>query len=631
MSITVLNPKNFLSATAQVDEAAVKPLPNSRKIYVQGSCPDIQVPMREIRQSDTTTSMGGEKNPPIWVYDTSGPYTDPAVKIDIRSGLPALREKWIAERDDTEILASHNSAYSQARLQDPKLADMRFNLQRLPRRAMTGLNVTQMHYARRGIITPEMEYIAIRENQRVEAMNVQNHELLARQHPGQDFGASLPKMITAEFIRAEVARGRAIIPANINHPESEPMIIGRNFLVKINANIGNSALGSSIQEEVEKMTWAIRWGGDTVMDLSTGKNIHETREWIIRNSPVPIGTVPIYQALEKVDGKAEELTWEIFRDTLIEQAEQGVDYFTIHAGVRLAYVPMTAKRMTGIVSRGGSIMAKWCLAHHQESFLYTHFEDICEIMKAYDVSFSLGDGLRPGSIYDANDEAQFAELKTLGELTQIAWKHDVQTMIEGPGHVPMHLIKENMELQLKYCDEAPFYTLGPLTTDIAPGYDHITSAIGAAMIGWYGTAMLCYVTPKEHLGLPDKDDVKDGIITYKIAAHAADLAKGHPGAQIRDNALSKARFEFRWEDQFNLSLDPDKAQQFHDETLPQDGAKVAHFCSMCGPHFCSMKITQDVREYAANQGVAEEEALKLGMEQKSAEFKEKGAEIYSKL
>ena len=631
MSITVLNPKNFSSATAQVDEAAVKPLPNSRKIYVQGSRPDIQVPMREIRQSDTTTSMGGEKNPPIWVYDTSGPYTDPAVKIDIRSGLPALREKWIAGRNDTEILAGHNSAYSQARLQDPKLADMRFNLQRQPRRAMTGLNVTQMHYARRGIITPEMEYIAIRENQRVEALNTQSHELLTSQHAGQDFGASLPKMITAEFIRAEVARGRAIIPTNINHPESEPMIIGRNFLVKINANIGNSALGSSIQEEVEKMTWAIRWGGDTVMDLSPGKNIHETREWIIRNSPVPIGTVPIYQALEKVDGKAEELTWEIFRDTLIEQAEQGVDYFTIHAGVRLAYVPMTAKRMTGIVSRGGSIMAKWCLAHHQESFLYTHFEEICEIMKVYDVSFSLGDGLRPGSIYDANDEAQFAELKTLGELTQIAWKHDVQTMIEGPGHVPMHLIRENMELQLKYCDEAPFYTLGPLTTDIAPGYDHITSAIGAAMIGWYGTAMLCYVTPKEHLGLPDKDDVKDGIITYKIAAHAADLAKGHPGAQIRDNALSKARFEFRWEDQFNLSLDPDKALQFHDETLPQDGAKVAHFCSMCGPHFCSMKITQDVREYAANQGVAEEEALKLGMEQKSAEFKEKGAEIYSKL
>ncbi len=631
MSITVLNQKNFSSATAQVDEAAIKPLPNSRKIYVQGSRADIQVPMREISQSDTAASMGAEKNPPIWVYDTSGPYSDPAIKIDIRSGLPALREKWIAERNDTEILSSHNSAYSQARLQDPKLADMRFNLRRQPRRSKTGLNVTQMHYARRGIITPEMEYIAIRENQRVEALSGQHHELLTRQHAGQDFGASLPKMITPEFVRDEVARGRAIIPVNINHPESEPMIIGRNFLVKINANIGNSALGSSIQEEVEKMTWAIRWGGDTVMDLSTGKNIHETREWIIRNSPVPIGTVPIYQALEKVDGKSEDLTWEIFRDTLIEQAEQGVDYFTIHAGVRLAYVPMTAKRMTGIVSRGGSIMAKWCLAHHKESFLYTHFEEICEIMKAYDVSFSLGDGLRPGSIYDANDEAQFAELKTLGELTKVAWKHDVQTMIEGPGHVPMHLIKENMDLQLKYCDEAPFYTLGPLTTDIAPGYDHITSAIGAAMIGWYGTAMLCYVTPKEHLGLPDKDDVKDGIITYKIAAHAADLAKGHPGAQIRDNALSKARFEFRWEDQFNLSLDPDKAQQFHDETLPQDGAKVAHFCSMCGPHFCSMKITQDVREYAANQGVAEDEALKLGMAQKSAEFKEKGAEIYSKL
>ncbi|WP_292995770.1 phosphomethylpyrimidine synthase ThiC [Nitrosomonas sp.] len=631
MSITVLNPKSFSNTTAEVDAAAVKPLPNSRKIYVQGSRADIQVPMREIRQSDTTTSAGAEKNPPIWVYDTSGPYSDPAMKIDIRSGLPALREKWIDGRNDTEILSGHNSAYSLERLKDPKLADMRFNLQRQPRRSKAGLNVTQMHYARRGIITPEMEFIAIRENQRVEAFNAQNHELLTRQHPGQDFGASLPKLITPEFVRDEVARGRAIIPANINHPESEPMIIGRNFLVKINANIGNSALGSSIQEEVEKMTWAIRWGGDTVMDLSTGKNIHETREWIIRNSPVPIGTVPIYQALEKVDGKAEELTWEIFRDTLIEQAEQGVDYFTIHAGVRLAYVPMTAKRMTGIVSRGGSIMAKWCLSHHKESFLYTHFEEICEIMKAYDVSFSLGDGLRPGSIYDANDEAQFAELKTLGELTKIAWKHDVQTMIEGPGHVPMHLIKENMELQLKYCDEAPFYTLGPLTTDIAPGYDHITSAIGAAMIGWYGTAMLCYVTPKEHLGLPDKDDVKDGIITYKIAAHAADLAKGHPGAQIRDNALSKARFEFRWEDQFNLSLDPDKAQQFHDETLPQDGAKVAHFCSMCGPHFCSMKITQDVREYAANQGVAEEEALKLGMAQKSAEFKEKGAEIYSKL
>ncbi|GJL75870.1 phosphomethylpyrimidine synthase ThiC [Nitrosomonas sp.] len=631
MSITVLNQKNFSSTTATVDEAAVKPLPNSRKIYVQGSRPDIRVPMREISQTDTMTNGGAEKNPPIWVYDTSGPYTDPAVKIDIRSGLPALREKWIEDRADTEVMQGLSSSYGRARLQDPKLADMRFNLQRQPRRSKAGMNVSQMHYARQGIITPEMEYIAIRENQRYEALNADNHALLTQQHAGQHLGAMLPKHITAEFVRDEVARGRAIIPANINHPESEPMIIGRNFLVKINANIGNSALGSSIQEEVEKMTWAIRWGGDTVMDLSTGKNIHETREWIIRNSPVPIGTVPIYQALEKVDGKSEELTWEIFRDTLIEQAEQGVDYFTIHAGVRLAYVPMTAKRMTGIVSRGGSIMAKWCLAHHKESFLYTNFEEICEIMKAYDVSFSLGDGLRPGSIYDANDEAQFAELKTLGELTKIAWKHDVQTMIEGPGHVPMHLIKENMDLQLEHCDEAPFYTLGPLTTDIAPGYDHITSAIGAAMIGWYGTAMLCYVTPKEHLGLPDKDDVKDGIITYKIAAHAADLAKGHPGAQIRDNALSKARFEFRWEDQFNLSLDPDKALQFHDETLPQDGAKVAHFCSMCGPHFCSMKITQDVRDYAAKQGVSEDEALKQGMEQKSAEFKEKGAEIYNKL
>jgi phosphomethylpyrimidine synthase len=487
-----------------------------------------------------------------------------------------------------------------------------------------------MHYARLGIITPEMEFVAIRENQRCEQLIAERREVLARQHPGHDFGAFLPQHITPEFVRDEVARGRAIIPANINHPESEPMIIGRNFLVKINANIGNSALGSSIQEEVEKMTWAIRWGGDTVMDLSTGKNIHETREWIVRNSPVPIGTVPIYQALEKVNGKAEDLTWEIFRDTLVEQAEQGVDYFTIHAGVRLAYVPMTAKRLTGIVSRGGSIMAKWCLAHHQESFLYTRFEEICEIMKAYDVSFSLGDGLRPGSIYDANDEAQFAELRTLGELTQVAWKHDVQVMIEGPGHVPMHLIKENMDLQLKYCAEAPFYTLGPLTTDIAPGYDHITSAIGAAMIGWYGTAMLCYVTPKEHLGLPDKDDVKDGIITYKIAAHAADLAKGHPGAQIRDNALSKARFEFRWADQFNLSLDPDKAKQFHDETLPQEGAKLAHFCSMCGPHFCSMKITQDVRDFAANQGVSEEEALEKGMQEKSMEFVAKGGEIYRK-
>ena len=623
------NPK-FLSATAHVDEAAVKALPNSRKVYVEGSRPDIQVPMREISQSDTPAGMGAEKNPPIYVYDTSGPYTDPAAKIDIRSGLAPLREKWITERNDTELLPNLTSAYGRTRAADPKLAELRFNLMRHPRRAKAGMNVSQMHYARRGIITPEVEYIEIRENQRRDELP----ELITRQHPGQSFGAAIPAVMTPEFVRDEIARGRAIIPANINHPETEPMIIGRNFLVKINANIGNSALSSSIAEEVEKMTWSTRWGGDTVMDLSTGKNIHETREWIIRNSPVPIGTVPIYQALEKVDGRAEELTWEMFRDTLIEQAEQGVDYFTIHAGVRLAYIPMTAKRMTGIVSRGGSIMAKWCLAHHKESFLYTHFEDICEIMKAYDVSFSLGDGLRPGSGYDANDEAQFAELETLGELTDIAWKHDVQVMIEGPGHVPMHLIKENMERQLKVCKEAPFYTLGPLTTDIAPGYDHITSAIGAAMIGWYGTAMLCYVTPKEHLGLPDKNDVKDGIMAYKIAAHAADLAKGHPGAQIRDNALSKARFEFRWDDQFNLGLDPDKAKEFHDETLPQEGAKLAHFCSMCGPHFCSMKISQDVRDYAAAQGVDEKTALaqvaKAGMEEKSIEFKKKGAEIYHK-
>ena len=619
------NPQ-FLASTAHVDEAAVKPLPQSRKVYVEGSRPDIRVPMREISQSDTPASFGFEKNPPIFVYDTSGPYTDPAVHIDIRTGLQALRQTWIEQRGDTEQLAGPSSEYGVTRLRDAQLAAMRFNLARKPRRAKAGMNVSQMHYARQGIITPEMEYIAIRENQRTDLLS----DLLRKQHPGHDFGASIPKQITPEFVRDEVARGRAIIPANINHPESEPMIIGRNFLVKINANIGNSALGSSIQEEVEKMTWAIRWGGDTVMDLSTGKHIHETREWIIRNSPVPIGTVPIYQALEKVDGKAEELTWEIYRDTLIEQAEQGVDYFTIHAGVRLPYIPMTAKRMTGIVSRGGSIMAKWCLAHHKESFLYTRFEEICELMKAYDVSFSLGDGLRPGSIYDANDEAQFAELKTLGELTQIAWKHDVQTMIEGPGHVPMHMIKENMDLQLKHCGEAPFYTLGPLTTDIAPGYDHITSGIGAAMIGWYGTAMLCYVTPKEHLGLPDKDDVKDGIITYKIAAHAADLAKGHPGAQIRDNALSKARFEFRWDDQFNLGLDPDKAKQFHDETLPQEGAKLAHFCSMCGPHFCSMKITQDVRDYAAKQGVDEQQALQKGMEEKAVEFVKQGSEIYRK-
>ena len=621
------NLTKFDSGTAEIDPATTVPFANSRKVYVQGSRPDIQVPFREISLSDTPSSFGAEKNPPVMVYDTSGPYTDPAIAIDIRSGLPALRAKWIEERNDTEQLDGPSSTFGQARKTDPELAEMRFNLLRLPRRAKKGMNVSQMHYARKGIITPEMEYIAIRENQRRENMS----ELLQTQHKGHDFGASIPKVITPEFVRSEVALGRAIIPVNINHPEIEPMIIGRNFLVKINANIGNSALGSSISEEVEKMVWGTRWGGDTVMDLSTGKNIHETREWIIRNSPVPIGTVPIYQALEKVNGKAEDLTWEIFRDTLIEQAEQGVDYFTIHAGVRLAYIPMTAKRMTGIVSRGGSIMAKWCLAHHKESFLYEHFEDICEIMKQYDVSFSLGDGLRPGSIYDANDEAQFAELKTLGELTQIAWKHDVQCMIEGPGHVPMHLIKENMELQLEHCGEAPFYTLGPLTTDIAPGYDHITSGIGAAMIGWYGCAMLCYVTPKEHLGLPDKEDVRVGIITYKIAAHAADLAKGHPGAQIRDNALSKARFEFRWDDQFNLGLDPEKAKEFHDETLPQDGAKQAHFCSMCGPHFCSMKITQDVRDYADKLGIDEKEALQKGMQEKSIEFVKKGSEVYQKV
>ncbi|SAL11638.1 thiamine biosynthesis protein ThiC [Caballeronia sordidicola] len=639
------NPK-FLSADAVVDAAAIAPLPNSRKIYVTGSRPDIRVPMREITQSDTNESFGSEKNPPVYVYDTSGPYSDPQAHIDIRSGLPALRQSWIEERGDTESLSGLSSDFGRERAADPATADLRFKgLHRTPRRAAAGKNVTQMHYARQGIITPEMEFVAIRENQRraeyLESLKKSgpNGEKLAammgRQHPGQAFGAKAfgegaPKEITAEFVREEIARGRAIIPNNINHPESEPMIIGRNFLVKINANIGNSAVTSSIGEEVDKMTWSIRWGGDTVMDLSTGKHIHETREWIIRNSPVPIGTVPIYQALEKVNGKAEDLTWEIFRDTLIEQAEQGVDYFTIHAGVLLRYVPMTANRMTGIVSRGGSIMAKWCLAHHKESFLYEHFEDICEIMKAYDVAFSLGDGLRPGSIYDANDEAQLGELKTLGELTQIAWKHDVQVMIEGPGHVPMQLIKENMDLQLEWCDEAPFYTLGPLTTDIAPGYDHITSGIGAAMIGWFGTAMLCYVTPKEHLGLPNKDDVKTGIITYKLAAHAADLAKGHPGAQVRDNALSKARFEFRWDDQFNLGLDPDKAREFHDETLPKDSAKVAHFCSMCGPHFCSMKITQDVREYAAKQGVSDVEALKQGMQTKAIEFVKKGAEIYQR-
>jgi phosphomethylpyrimidine synthase len=567
-----------------------------------------------------------EKNPPIYVYDTSGPYTDPNARIDLRQGLPPLREAWIEERGDTERLLDVSSEYGRAQNSDPKLAHLRFAHIEPPRRARGGANVTQMHYARHGIITPEMEFIAIRESMKLDAYR---EEELKRRHPGIGFGANLPRVITPEFVRDEVAAGRAIIPSNINHPESEPMIIGRNFLVKVNANIGNSAVTSSIEEEVEKMTWATRWGADTVMDLSTGKHIHETREWIIRNSPVPIGTVPIYQALEKVDGGAEDLTWELFRDTLIEQAEQGVDYFTIHAGVRLPYVPLTANRVTGIVSRGGSIMAKWCLTHHKESFLYENFEEICDIMKAYDVAFSLGDGLRPGSLADANDRAQFAELKTLGELTQIAWKHDVQVMIEGPGHIPMHMVKENVDRELVDCYEAPFYTLGPLVTDIAPGYDHITSGIGAAMIGWFGTAMLCYVTPKEHLGLPDRDDVKTGIVTYKIAAHAADLAKGHPSAQIRDNALSKARFEFRWEDQFNLALDPDTARDFHDQTLPKEGHKVAHFCSMCGPKFCSMKITQDVRDYAASHGIDNVEiALETGLREKAEEFKQSGGEVY---
>ncbi|SPL69761.1 phosphomethylpyrimidine synthase ThiC [Acinetobacter stercoris] len=605
-------------------------LPASKKVYIQGSRTDIRVPMREIELTDTPTGLGGEQNPPVMVYDTSGVYTDPAVQIDLNKGLPNVREHWIEERNDTEILDTLSSAFGQERLKDIRTADIRFAHISKPRRAKKGKNVTQMHYAKQGIITPEMEYIAIRENQ------LQREGVDMRQHTGQNFGARNLVEITPEFVRQEVAEGRAIIPANINHPEIEPMIIGRNFLVKINANIGNSALGSSIDEEVAKMTWATRWGADTIMDLSTGKNIHETREWIIRNSPVPIGTVPIYQALEKVNGVAEDLTWEIFKDTLIEQAEQGVDYFTIHAGVLLRYVPLTANRLTGIVSRGGSIMAQWCLAHHEENFLYTHFDEICEIMKAYDVSFSLGDGLRPGCIQDANDEAQFSELRTLGELTHRAWEHDVQVMIEGPGHVPMHMIKENMDLQLEVCKEAPFYTLGPLTTDIAPGYDHITSAIGAAMIGWYGTAMLCYVTPKEHLGLPNKKDVKDGIITYKIAAHAADLAKGHPGAQARDNALSKARFEFRWEDQFNLSLDPDTARSMHDETMPKEAHKSAHFCSMCGPKFCSMKITQNVRDYAQNQQNSKlqddsESEIDQGLKAMKSAYHEHGQKLYHKV
>ncbi len=600
-------PEDVHARIHQAGDIAVAPFPQSEKIYVEGSRPDIRVPMREI------TLTTDEK---IHVYDTSGPFSDPAIKVDLRQGLDPIRSDWIADRNDTEVLTDLTSEYGKQRANDPELAHLRFHESRKPRRARSGHNVSQMHYARNGIITPEMEFVAIRENQKLEAIEDAG---LLMQHPGEHFGASIPERITPEFVRDEVARGRAIIPANINHPELEPMIIGRNFLTKINSNIGNSALGSSIEEEVEKMAWSIRWGGDTVMDLSTGQNIHETREWIVRNSPVPIGTVPIYQALEKVNGIAEDLSWEVMRDTLIEQAEQGVDYFTIHAGLLLRHVPMTAERVTGIVSRGGSIMAKWCLAHHEESFLYTHFEEICEIMKAYDVSFSLGDGLRPGSLADANDAAQFGELETLGELTQIAWKHDVQTIIEGPGHVPMHMIKVNMEKQLKECGEAPFYTLGPLVTDISPGYDHLSSAIGAAMIGWYGTAMLCYVTPKEHLGLPDKEDVREGIVAYKVAAHAADLAKGHPGAQVRDNAMSKARFEFRWHDQFALALDPERAIEYHDATLPKESAKVAHFCSMCGPKFCSMKISQEVRDFAEQ---------KKGMEEKSKEFTAGGGEIY---
>ena len=632
------------AAEAFLKNVSDQSFPNSKKVYVQGKIHDIKVGMREISLTDTLVSGNKdnpvyEKNEPLCVYDTSGFYTDNNVEIDVHKGIPRLRETWIDARDDVEFLTSNSSSYAQQRLADEGVDHIRFEHLPKMRIAKKGKNVTQMHYARQGIITPEMEYIAIRENLKREQVK---DEILLQQHKGESFGASIPEQITPEFVRDEVARGRAIIPVNINHPECEPMIIGRNFLIKVNANIGNSAVTSSIEEEVEKLVWSAKWGADTVMDLSTGRNIHETREWIMRNSPVPIGTVPIYQALEKVNGVAEDLTWEIFRDTLIEQAEQGVDYFTIHAGVLLRYVPMTAKRVTGIVSRGGSIMAKWCLAHHKENFLYTHFEDICEILKQYDVSFSLGDGLRPGSVADANDEAQFAELHTLGELTKIAWKHDVQTIIEGPGHVPLHMIKENMEEQLEHCGEAPFYTLGPLTTDIAPGYDHITSGIGAANIGWYGCAMLCYVTPKEHLGLPNKEDVKEGLMTYKIAAHAGDLAKGHPGAQIRDNAMSKARFEFRWYDQFNIGLDPETARAYHDETLPQESGKVAHFCSMCGPKFCSMKISQEVRDYAADLDknaikiqlldeeitLTSDEAIEQAMQEKSAEFKATGSEIY---
>ncbi|HJN94100.1 MAG: phosphomethylpyrimidine synthase ThiC [Gammaproteobacteria bacterium] len=624
------NPDHLLDKISQLDTSAAQYYPNSSKIYVAGSRADLQVPMREIALTPTETESGVEENPPIRVYDSSGIYSDASASIDLRAGLAPIRSAWITERGDTEQLDSVTSNFGRARQSDVKTAHLRFEHIKQPLRAKPGLNVTQLHYARQGIITPEMEFIAIREN--MSRQQATEQAGLAGQHHGQSFGASIPQEITPGFVREEVAMGRAIIPANINHPEIEPMIIGRNFLVKVNANIGNSAVSSSIEEEVEKMTWSALWGADTVMDLSTGKNIHETREWIIRNSMVPIGTVPIYQALEKVDGIAEDLSWEIYRDTLIEQAEQGVDYFTIHAGVLLRYVPLTAKRVTGIVSRGGAILAKWCLAHHTENFLYTHFEDICEIMKAYDVSFSLGDGLRPGSVADANDAAQFGELETLGELTKLAWKHDVQTIIEGPGHIPMHMIKENMDKQLEVCDEAPFYTLGPLTTDIAPGYDHITSGIGAAMIGWYGCAMLCYVTPKEHLGLPNKQDVKDGLMAYKIAAHAADLAKGHPGAQLRDNAISKARFEFRWEDQFNLGLDPTTARAFHDETLPKQSGKVAHFCSMCGPKFCSMKISQEVRDYAASKEMDNVDvAIQSGMEEMADEYNQQGRRLYHKV
>ena len=611
-------PQAFLTKTTQLSAEAIEPFPKSHKIYVEGSRPDIRVPMREISQDMTRTTDAPEKNPPIYVYDTSGPYTDPQTRIDLMQGLPLLRARWIEERGDTELLPDLSSKYGVLRQSDPALAHLRFEHVRRPRRAGEGRNVTQLHYARQGLITPEMEFVSIRENNRLQEMRSDPaYAKLLRQHRGEAMGANLPEVITPEFVRDEIAAGRAIIPVNINHPEQEPMIIGRNFRVKINTNIGNSAITSSIEEEVEKLVWSCRWGGDTLMDLSTGKNIHETREWILRNAPIPVGTVPIYQALEKVDGKAEELTWDIYRDTLIEQAEQGVDYFTIHAGVLLRYVPLTAERITGIVSRGGSIMAKWCLAHHQENFLYTHFEDICEIMKSYDVAFSLGDGLRPGSLADANDAAQFGELKTLGELTRIAWMHDCQVMIEGPGHVPMQLIKENVDKELKDCYEAPFYTLGPLVTDISPGYDHYSSGIGAAQIGWYGTAMLCYVTPKEHLGLPNKEDVREGIIAYKIAAHAADLAKGFPGVQVQDNAMSKARFEFRWHDQFALALDPERAKTFHDETLPADAHKVAHFCSMCGPRFCSMKISQEVREYAQK-----------GMAEMAVKFNQEGGQIY---